>query len=229
MTELVTMMKKVARLEAQAFTGPQLGLVTEVFSHADEGDKDCYQCSVTLKNRKKADGSAFELPKVPVVTSYIGMTSIPRENDLVILQFIDGDLNAPVIMGCLYNDEDIPPVNLPDEVAIQQSREEGPVLKMDSEGTFTVTSRDEKNVLTLNNDMIELKCDTYQITVSTADSKINIEADADIEIKAGGSLNLQGKEISLKSDAALKIESGSSLDINSSAAMKLQGSTIDLN
>ena len=41
----------------------------------------------------------------------IGSASIPAVGELVLVQFVNGDINAPVIVGRLYNDQDRPPPN----------------------------------------------------------------------------------------------------------------------
>ena len=48
---------------------------------------------------------------MPVATGRIGAASIPAVGELVLVQFVGGDVNAPVITGRLYNDEDRPPAN----------------------------------------------------------------------------------------------------------------------
>ena len=54
---------------------------------------------------------ASSCSEVPVATGRIGAASIPAVGELVLVQFVGGDINAPVIVGRLYNDEDRPPAN----------------------------------------------------------------------------------------------------------------------
>jgi len=111
MESIVSVMQRVAVCEAQKIYTTEIGEVTAALPHASDGDQNNYQCSVRLKNHKTADGSDFELRKVPVSTGHIGLANIPNVGDLVLVQFIGGDLNAPVITGRLYNDTDKPPVS----------------------------------------------------------------------------------------------------------------------
>ena len=46
---------------------------------------------------------------MPVATGRLGAVAIPAVGELVLVQFVGGDINAPVITGRLYNDEDRPP------------------------------------------------------------------------------------------------------------------------
>lgn len=152
---IVATMKKVAEQEARRISTLELGVVTSVFPHASDSDKDNYQCSVKLKHRKQPDGGDFELRKVPIATSHIGLAHIPNVGDLVVLGFLHGDLNAPIILGRLYNDEDLPPKN--------------DVGQMILEGIETVSLTTKKGT------KIEID----------ADGNLSIEAQGDVTIKGG--------------------------------------------
>jgi hypothetical protein len=111
MESIVGVMKRVAEQEVQRILTTELGIVTAVFPHSDKNDKDNYHCSVKLKQHKRPDGQALELRNVPVATPYMGLVCIPNINDLVLVNFIGGDINAPIVTGRLYNDADRPPQN----------------------------------------------------------------------------------------------------------------------
>ena len=149
---IIGVMKKVAEHEAQRMSLLELGVVTEVFAHAAEGDKDNYQCSVKLKNRKQPDGSDFELRKVPVATGHIGLANIPNVGDLVAVGFVGGDLNAPIILGRLYNDEDVPPNNDAGQVILTHfdsltiTTNGGTRIEVDKDGNVTIEAKGDINV-----------------------------------------------------------------------------------
>src|SRR5690242_2557699 len=82
-----------------------LAIVQEQHAHADAGDQDNYACTVRLRD------NGLVLKQVPVATARVGSASIPAVGDLVLVQYLGGDVNAPVITGSFYNDEDRPPVN----------------------------------------------------------------------------------------------------------------------
>src|SRR5262245_20890876 len=145
MQSIVGVMQKVAAHEVRRIYTTELGEVTAVFPHAAEGDTDNYQCSVKLKNKQQPDGQDFELTRVPVATQHLGLVNIPNVGDLVLVSFIGGNLNAPVIIGRLYNDQDLPPLNNEKEVLLQHSLSAGGSFKIDAEGALTLTSKNEQN------------------------------------------------------------------------------------
>jgi phage baseplate assembly protein gpV len=149
---IVGVMKKVAEQEAQRMSLLELGVVTEVFPHAADSDKDNYQCSVKLKNRRKPDGSDFELRKVPVATQHIGLANIPNVDDLVVVGFVSGNINAPIVLGRLYNDEDVPPKNDAGQViltsfeSITMTTKGGTKIEVDKDGNVTIEAKGDVKV-----------------------------------------------------------------------------------
>lgn len=144
MNSIVTVMQKVAAREARKIYTNELGLVTSVFPHKSDSDKENYQCSVRLKNKKQADGADFELRQVPIATPHIGLTNIPNVGDLVVVGFVGGDINAPIILGRLYNDEDLPPKNdagqliLENLESLKLTMKSGAVIEIDADGNVSI-------------------------------------------------------------------------------------------
>lgn len=144
MNSIVTVMQKVAAREAQKIHTSELGVVTSVFPHKADSDKENYQCSVKLKNKKQADGSDFELRQVPVVTQHIGLANVPSVGDLVLVGFVGGNINAPVILGRLYNDEDTPPKNDVGQLVVERletitlTLKSGTKIEIDADGNVTI-------------------------------------------------------------------------------------------
>jgi len=170
MDSIVSVMKKVAEQEAQRVYTTELGIVTAVFPHASDSDKDNYQCSVKLKNKKQPDGGDFELRKVPLVTPHIGLANIPKVGELVILAFIGGDINAPVILGRLYNDEDRPPKNDKEQMILTQlesltlTLKSGTKIDIDKDGNVKIEAKGDV-VINDGNQGAARKDDTVEVTI----------------------------------------------------------------
>ncbi|MGB8698817.1 MAG: phage baseplate assembly protein V [Thermosynechococcaceae cyanobacterium] len=152
MDSIVGVMQKVAEQETRKRYTHELGIVTAVFPHAADSDKDNYQCSVKLKNKKQPDGSDFELRKVPLVTPHIGLANIPKVGDLVILGFINGSINAPIILGRLYNDEDRPPKNDTGQLILTEldsltlTLKSGTKIDIDADGNVTIEAKGDVTI-----------------------------------------------------------------------------------
>jgi uncharacterized protein involved in type VI secretion and phage assembly len=246
MEGVVGVMKRVAEHEARRILTTELGVVTAVFPHADEGDADNYQVSVQLKGRLTPDGERMELRKVPVATPYLGFAAIPNVGDLVLVQFIGGDVHAPVVTGRLYNDEDRPPANLADELLLRHKKDKGGSIRLDAEGHIVLTSANGENTLTLDDEGIALKNEKFSLTIDFKGEKIVLSSDKDLALVAtSGTLRLEGNAVEITSKSDVKIEAkqgalaadvmeatvkaSTSATVEASAGLTLKGATIDLN
>jgi len=185
----------------------ELATVKAQHSHADEGDKDNYAVTVVLRD------SGIELKQVPVVVTRKGMASIPDVGDLVLVQFVGGDINAPIVVGSLYNDEDRPPVNAAGQTVLRlplaDDDSQTVQLTVDSEQQRAVTLKVGGGLtLTLIDDdpVVKLDIADGQTVIEIArngavkvqsQNSIEIKASADINIEAGGQLNLKGATVNI--------------------------------
>lgn len=64
---------------------------------------------------------------MPVAGGQFGQIGVPRVNQEVLVQFLDGNVDHPIITGIVYNSENMPPWRLPGQAALSglRSRELG--------------------------------------------------------------------------------------------------------
>ncbi len=184
----------------------ELALVQEQHPHAGESDKDNYSCTVQLRN------SGIVLSHVPVATARLGSVAIPAVGDLVLLQFLNGDINAPVIVGSLYNDQARPPVS-EDGQAIMHL----PLGAGDSDAVhLELHSRDKREIV------IKLGSG-FTLNLRDDDPALELDVDgkASIQIDRDGA-------ITIKTNGDLKIE-GNAIEIKASGDLTLKGATVNIN
>jgi len=217
---IVELMKKIAENEARKIHTIELGVVTSVFPHSSPDDKDNYECNVKLKNMD------LELQRVQIATPIIGLAEPPRVGDLVLIAFVNGDINLPILIGRLYNDEDHPPINDLEEVVyippygrnperrrIYLEFPEGIVLRV-TDDDVTVKTGETKVVIQKDGDvLIESK------------ANVTVKAEGDAKIKAKGSLSLSAASIEMESEKNMDIKAGSDLNIKSDSNVELKSSS----
>ena len=215
---VISLIQAIVRDELQRLHIGDLGVVTSVFPHSDNGDRDNYACNVLLKN------SGLELRQVPVATPTIGAAAIPNVEDLVLVTFVGGDANQPIIVGRLYNDQQRPPLNQPNEIVhyLPLSAADDAALKLairsggdhDPKRQVEVQMGSKLHIqLTDGDPLVNLETDQVKIKV-TSSGDVTIETQGKLEFKATGG-------VMIKSDGDLSIEA--------SGPLKLKGATIDLN
>jgi uncharacterized protein involved in type VI secretion and phage assembly len=198
--------QRIVRDEIARLRVAELGVVEAQHAHESDSDKDNYACTVRLRD------SGLVLKQVPVATPRLGCVSVPEVGALVLLQFVGGDINAPIIVGSLYSDEDRPPVNAPGQQVIHLplGAEDGDAVHLEISSTDArkaVLKLGEGLELTLVDDdpVVELSIDGGAASLTIArDGAVTLESQGDLAIKANsiqleaqGELKLKGATINL--------------------------------
>jgi phage baseplate assembly protein gpV len=194
--------QRIVQDELQSVRTAELAVVQE----QHPSDPDNYACTVVLRD------SGIVLRNVPVATSRIGAVAIPAVGELVLVQFVGGDVNAPVIVGRLYNDRDRPPENedgravlhLPlgasDDSAVHIELKSGDArelsVKLGNAVTFVL--RDENPVVEID---------------AGGQAKVTIERDGTVAVKSSGKLELKASEIKVEAQGKLTLK-GATVNIN---------------
>ncbi len=245
MSSIVDTIQKIVQHELRAVRISEFGVVEAVYPHASAGDNDNYACDVRLKN------SELLLKRVPVATGHIGTVAIPNIGDLVILAFDKGDINQPIIIGRLYNDEDRPPLNNPDEVifrlplaeadektikaAIRNIQANSPPREILIEMPPKITVRISDGAVRATAGKTEMKLDQQntgggKVTVVTGRTKITMNQDGDVTVEAAGAMNikaqrdlsLEGMNVSIKGQVNTNIEAGASATMKGNVTAAVQ-------
>jgi phage baseplate assembly protein gpV len=199
--------RRIVRDELRTSRRTALAVVEQSHPHADAGDTDNYACTVRLRD------TDVTIKHVPVVTPRLGLVSVPSPGDLVIVEFVGGDVHAPVIIGTLYNDEDRPPPS-----------EEGQfVLHLPNDASeadavhLAITSDSARELtLTLGSGLtLHLRDDdpAVELDVDNGRATIRIDRDGATSIESGGALSVKAQEITIEAPGALTLK-GATVDIN---------------
>jgi uncharacterized protein involved in type VI secretion and phage assembly len=240
MSGMVEIIRKIVEAEIRKIHVAELGVVTSIFPHASDGDKDNYECNVKLKN------TGLELQKVPVATQHIGLAHIPKVDEMVLVTFLNGDINAPILIGRMYTAEDRPPANDGEEMIYIPPYSENADLRrfhMELPSGIILSVTDDilnveagKSTLKINRDGdIEVESnEKISITASgemifNAD-KITIESKQDMNIKAGTNATIKGESgVKMESSATLEIKASATANIEASAPLTLKGAMVNIN
>ncbi len=119
MSQLIDIIRRVVLQELARNRTCLLGVVTAVYAHEDADDRNNYETDVRLKHED------LVLTKVPMAVSHVGFAAPPRIGDLALVQFVDGDLNQPVIAGRFYHADERPPLHQENEMLFEQRCADG--------------------------------------------------------------------------------------------------------
>jgi phage baseplate assembly protein gpV len=203
---------RIARHEASARAVAGVGRVTEIRA----GDRQDHAVTVEMRD------TGLVLPNVPVAVGLMGFAAIPAVDDLVVIAFLNGDVNAPVVVGRLYDADQAPPEHKSGEIVLHVPSGD-PKLEIDVKPA-TPSIR-----LAMGKVTIEVVNDALTITVG--DTEIKAESSGSrLEIAVGGASLVMKKDgsVTLDTDGKLKIHA-TEIDISADARLKLAGATVEIN
>lgn len=212
MKELLDMVRRTVREELALRRGPQLATVIALTVHASADDTANYEADLRLKH----DG--LEIMQVPIAMSHVGFAAPPRVGDLVLVEFLDHDLQQPLITGRFYHDQERAPLFRQDEVLFEHRLPDDTVnhlrfaddgsiflqravsklednsefkagVRIDPDGIIELKAGDKITVtLDARNEKVTIVCDGKPIDITCS----QLTVDADVEIRKTLTVNGDG-------------------------------------
>ncbi len=183
-----------------------------------------------------------------------GAVFIPRIGMEVIVHFLEGDPDQPIITGCVYNSEAMPPYTLPDEktkstIKSDSSKGGGGFNEFrieDKKGSEQIFIHGEKNLdVRIKNDAMELiQKDRHLIVNNDQLEKVkkdkhlqvggdkNEKVDGSVSLKVGSDIQEKtGQKYALEAGMEVHIKGGTNVVIESGATLTLKvgGNFININ
>lgn len=216
--ELFESITRIARHEANSRATAGIGIVVELFP-AGDSEPD-YAVSVKMRD------TGLVLPRVPIITGATGFAAIPSVDDVVAVVFMDGDFNAPVVVGQLYTPSKEPPKHDDDSIVLRlPAGSDEPELNIEikrAKPSCTLTLSENVSLEVLK-DSVAVKVGDMNLVLTTAGggraeigaggSNIVMKKDGDIAITAKTKLTIEAQEIEISGQSQVKI-SGAKVDIN---------------
>jgi len=211
---------RIARHETNARATAGVGKVTDIYP--SDGAAADYAATVEMRD------SGLILPRVPVAAGVLGAVAIPAVGELVVVVFMDGDYNAPVIVGRLYHPDQNPPQHGAGQIVLAlPSGPDDPDLKLEVDGgkpSVKFELPGSEVLIEIVEKKILIQVGEVAVTVqgsgggraeiAAGGSKITLKKDGDITISASaGKLTLEANEIEIAGSSRVKI-SGAQVEIN---------------
>lgn len=231
-------------------TGMTLGVVTNT-----EDPENLGRVKVKFLLRDKAENeSTWARVIVPFAGKEMGTYCIPDVNDEVVVAFLGGQLDKPVIVGGVWSKTSKPPKDN------EKGKNHTKMVKTKSGHTVTFSDEKDKEKIEVKSSKghtitIDDKAETIEIKdtggsnkvkIASKDGAITLQAEKKIELKAGGSsivldgtgnkidiksstIEAKGMQVTIKGDATVKVESGGTLEVKASAMAQIKGAMVTIN
>jgi phage baseplate assembly protein gpV len=209
---------RIARHEARSAAIAGFGVVTEVHP-ATPALKD-HAATVMMRD------TGLVLPRVPIAVGVLGFAAIPDVDDVVVVVFMDGDANAPVIVGRLYDPDRNPPKHAEGQLVLAlpagASKPDLELIVDGSEPSVKLTLPD-KVTIEISKGNVEIAVGEMKVSVTgsgggrvevaAGKSTLTLKKDGDVTLSAKGKLTLEGNEIEVSGKSKVKV-SGGQVEIN---------------
>lgn len=219
-TALYDSISRIARHEAQARAIAAVGKVVDAFPAPAGAPYPDHAVTVELRD------SGLVLPRVPIAIGLMGFAALPAVGDLVVVLFLEGDHNAPVVVGRLYHPDLNPPehdagqvrLHLPAGTSDPKLKLEvigdDPVLRCQMPQNVSLEVTPEKVLAQVGEIQLSLEISGGgRAELAAGSSTITLKQDGDISIKAAGKLTLEGTEVEVSGSASVKIQ-GAQVEVN---------------
>lgn len=217
----------------KAIKGLESGIITDLID--PEGD---FRVKIILPGITNSKESFFARFASFDAGNNRGAFFMPEIGDEVIVGFINGDFNQPVVLGSLYNNKNTPPI-ISEEANPQKgyiSRSKIKILIDDDKKLITIDTP-AGNSITLDESGTKIEIiDQNQNKITMTPSGISVESSLQIDIKAGTALSLRAgtsiavnaPSISVKADADVSI-TGSTTKLAGQGPTEITGLPVIIN
>ncbi len=211
MTAIVSVLQAIVRDELTGVRPLSLGVVTAVTTNEDGSGKRNLEVNVRVA------GSDLELQRVPVLVGRIGVSAVPRVADLVVLGFLEGDVNGAVVLGVLHDDQQHPPKAAADEVVYEVPDDGG-----DRRAEIILPNG---NTVTVTDAAVTIAMGGTSITVESG-GKVVIDAGGDIELTSQGNIKLSALgDLELSAQGSATLDAMGSTTVSSASSTTVKGAT----
>ena len=224
--------------------GPQTALVVGPSGeeiHTDKHGRIKVQFHWDRLGKKDADSSCWMRVSQPWAGKGWGMLSLPRIGQEVVVEFLEGDPDRPLVTGSVYNGENLTPYALPDYATVStvksRSSKTGNSANFnelrfeDKKGEEYVWFQAEKDHFHLvKNDVNQSIGRDELVTVVRNRSEkiggqIHQSVEKDVTQKIGGTVNLDvGTDILIKTDGQHSLKAGKDVSTESGTTISLKAS-----
>jgi hypothetical protein len=211
------LIRSIAEREVNKLNLLELGKVESVNIHSAELDRINYSCSIILLARTTPEGRPLKLEHVPILTQFTGEIIVPFIDDLVLISYIYGEFELPVIIGKLYTLEKPPQVYRMGDYKLTfdpkrfQYKTQNPVnrriiefLGLNEKNEYRIEFRNGP-VIRYTKSQIELAAGDSVIKINY-DGRIEVKTKYDIKINTDAEAVIKCKTCKIKSESDVKIK-----------------------
>jgi uncharacterized protein involved in type VI secretion and phage assembly len=177
-----------------------------------------------------------------------GFFVLPEIGDEVLVAFLSGDMNYPVVLGGLYNSKSPPPLTSSNAVADGKvvnrmfKTTSGHIIQLEEKSSAkSITIQDGAKQVSVKMDATNKQMTSKSegkyivesqgdITVESKTAKVTVKATGDVVIESNGNVNIKASaNVSIEGNAQVTVKGNGPVTVQSSAVLTLKGSIVQIN
>ena len=177
-----------------------------------------------------------------------GFFVLPEIGDEVLVAFLSGDMNYPVVLGGLYNSKAPPPLTSYNAVAEGKvvnrmfKTTSGHIIQLEEKSSAkSITIQDGAKQVSVKMDATNKQMTSKSegkyivesqgdITVESKTAKVTVKATGDVVIESNGNVNIKASaNVSIEGNAQVTVKGNGPVTVQSSAVLTLKGSIVQIN
>ncbi len=159
-----------------------------------------------------------------------GMWFTPEIGDEVWVEFEEGDLSKPIVVGSVWNGSAGPPGDGDTEARVIKTRSGHTVALHDGDATLEVSSAGGQKMSINDGDSSIRLEDSSGNSVTLEAGGITISSSGDVTIRAGGEVQIEaGTNVDIAAQVSVKAEGTASLDLTTGGVLRVAGSLVQIN
>ncbi|WP_337099674.1 phage baseplate assembly protein V [Paenibacillus sp. YIM B09110] len=175
----------------------------------------------------------------------MGTLFIPEVNDEVLVAFLMGRLDQPIVIGTLWSKKAAPPAGKEKndvrkiktrsghEIIFDDNSTDGSITIKTSKGhSIEMDDKGKKVSITMQNTQQSIVLDSTanKVTVKSGDTaKLEMTSQGDVTMTGTKSLTLKGAQVKVEADASLTLQSNGMMEVKTNGILTLKGSMVKIN
>ncbi len=175
----------------------------------------------------------------------MGSLFLPEVNDEVLVAFLMGRLDQPVVIGSLWNGKQKPPgfndkndirkikTKSGHEITFDDSSDASTITIKSSKGhNITISDKDKSITVETMDKQQSLKLDESgkKVTLKAGGaSSLEMNAQGDVKLTGSKSVTVKGAQVKVEADAAMTLQSNGMLELKANGIIALKGSLVKIN
>lgn len=226
-----------------ATTGLQ---IAKVVSSATDPEGEG-RIQVMLPLQKGDQNEVWIRVAAPYATENAGLEFLPEVGDEIVVGFLGGDPDAPIMLGALHSSARPPPLERDEQnstkAIVTNSKmkigfdDAKKILTVQTPGGHQIAMNDEaKSVIVADGNGNELEMTESGISLNspknitiTASGSVSIDGSTGVNVKSSADVGLKGANASVEGQMAASVKGGASAELSAGGTTTVKGSMVTIN